>query len=213
MGKALWKLVENEQRFPRRGGRVFVRPRRCQLPHGPPVCHKMAPRGGKPCVMSNCTAASSDCRRPVNDNVHIKPPSCTGRTLDLPRKDRNIKYLRPLGNSDIACLRLVSITVAILSKRFAQTSPSVHSGTQQSSLKWASTWIAIGITRESALFRSAGGFDGCTRSRRSKRRSTRPHCLAAPIGARTWSHTPRGAFTGLSGFPNAILGPFGVFRE
>ena len=32
-------------------------------------------------------------------------PTCTGRTLDLPRKDRDIRYLRPLGNSDIAELK------------------------------------------------------------------------------------------------------------
>ena len=44
-GKALWKLVENAQRFPRRGGRV-LRPRRRQLPQGPSVCDKMAPREG-----------------------------------------------------------------------------------------------------------------------------------------------------------------------
>ena len=31
-----------------------------------------------------------------------KRPTCAGRTLDLPRKDRDIRYLRPLGNSDIA---------------------------------------------------------------------------------------------------------------
>ena len=31
-----------------------------------------------------------------------KPPTCTGRTLDLSRKDSNIRYLRHLGNSDIA---------------------------------------------------------------------------------------------------------------
>ena len=31
-----------------------------------------------------------------------EPPICTGRTIDLPRKDWDIKYLRHLGNSDIA---------------------------------------------------------------------------------------------------------------
>ena len=34
-----------------------------------------------------------------------KPPTCAGRTLALPRKDRDIRYLRPLGNSDIAVFR------------------------------------------------------------------------------------------------------------
>ena len=31
-----------------------------------------------------------------------KPPTCTARTLDLSRKDSDIRYLRHLGNSDIA---------------------------------------------------------------------------------------------------------------
>ena len=31
-----------------------------------------------------------------------KPPTCTGRTLDLSRKDSDIRYLHHLGNSDIA---------------------------------------------------------------------------------------------------------------
>ena len=31
-----------------------------------------------------------------------KPPTCTGRTHDLSRKDSDIRYLRHLGNSDIA---------------------------------------------------------------------------------------------------------------
>ena len=31
-----------------------------------------------------------------------RPPTCTGRTLDLSRKDSDIRYLRHLGNSDIA---------------------------------------------------------------------------------------------------------------
>ena len=30
------------------------------------------------------------------------PPICTGRALELSRKDSNIRYLRHLGNSDIA---------------------------------------------------------------------------------------------------------------
>ena len=43
-----------------------------------------------------------------------KPPTCTGRTLDLSRKDSDIRYLRHLGNSDIAKLfpeRRASIVV------------------------------------------------------------------------------------------------------
>ena len=33
------------------------------------------------------------------------PSTCTRRTLDLPRKDWDIRYLRYLGNSDIAQLQ------------------------------------------------------------------------------------------------------------
>ena len=33
------------------------------------------------------------------------PPICTGRALELSRKDSNIRYLRHLGNSDIAILK------------------------------------------------------------------------------------------------------------
>ena len=46
MGKALWKLVEPAARFPMRGGRVLCVPRRRQLPQGPSVWAKMAPREG-----------------------------------------------------------------------------------------------------------------------------------------------------------------------
>ena len=35
-------------------------------------------------------------------NVHIQPPICTDRALELSWKDSNIKYLDHLGNSDIA---------------------------------------------------------------------------------------------------------------
>ena len=68
MGKALWKLVENAQRFPRRGGRVLC-------VHGAVSFHTARPcatRWLPPCVMSNWTAASSDCSRPVNNYVHVK---------------------------------------------------------------------------------------------------------------------------------------------
>ena len=50
-----------------------------------------------------------------------KPPTCTGRTLDLSRKDSDIRYLRHLGNSDIArlfvlsrCVRCARVRVADL---------------------------------------------------------------------------------------------------
>ena len=60
MGKALWKLVENAQRFPRRGGRVLC-------VHGPvsfhrarPCATKWPPRRG----LRTGPPASSDCGRP-----------------------------------------------------------------------------------------------------------------------------------------------------
>ena len=46
MGKALWKLVENAARFPKARWARSVRPRRRQLPQGPSVWAKMAPREG-----------------------------------------------------------------------------------------------------------------------------------------------------------------------
>ncbi len=54
---------------------------------GFPPSDKLPAREG--CVMSNWTAASSDCSRPANN-------------IDLPRKDWDIRCLRYLGNSDIA---------------------------------------------------------------------------------------------------------------
>ena len=63
MGKALWKLVENAQRFPRRGGRVLC-------VHGPSAStglvrvRQNGPRGGG---LRTGPPASSDCGRPVND--------------------------------------------------------------------------------------------------------------------------------------------------
>ena len=38
-------------------------------------------------------------------NVHIQPPICTDRALELSWKDSNIRYLDHLGNSDIAEFR------------------------------------------------------------------------------------------------------------
>ena len=79
MGKALWKLVENAQRFPRRGGRVVC-------VHGPVSFHRARPcatkwlpgrewRTGPP--------ASSDCSRPVNDK-------CSHPTADLYRSSARV---------------------------------------------------------------------------------------------------------------------------
>ena len=60
MGKALWKLVENAQRFPRRGGRVLC-------VHGPVSFHRARPCATKwPPLRGLRTGppASSDCGRP-----------------------------------------------------------------------------------------------------------------------------------------------------
>ena len=98
MGKALWKLVENAQRFPRRGGRVLC-------VHGPSAStglvrvRQNGPRGGG---LRTGPPASSDCGRPVNDKCSHQHRRSTGRALELSRKDSNIRYLRHLGNSDIA---------------------------------------------------------------------------------------------------------------
>ena len=48
------------------------------------------------------TAASSDCSRPVNNYVHVKTADLYRPNARLTRKDRDIRYLRHLGNSDIA---------------------------------------------------------------------------------------------------------------
>ena len=45
IGKALWELVENAQRFPRHGGRVLC-VHGAVIPQGPSVRDKMAPREG-----------------------------------------------------------------------------------------------------------------------------------------------------------------------
>ena len=85
MGKALWKLVENAQRFPRRGGRVLC-------VHGPvsfhrarPCATKWPPRRG----LRTGPPASSDCGRPVNDkcshqhrrSVQAERSSCPGKIV------------------------------------------------------------------------------------------------------------------------------------
>ena len=90
-------------------GAVSVRPRRRHF-HGASVGDKMAPRAGS--QASNWTATA------VGTMFTSEPPTCTGRTLDLPRKDRDIRYLRPLGNSDIAVK-----TMSLLSRRWRPRKP------------------------------------------------------------------------------------------
>ena len=83
MGKALWKLVENAQRFPRCGGARSVRPRRRQLPQGPSVCDKIA--------------ASSDCSRPVNDYVHIEAADLCRPNARFTQERQGYQVLTPFG--------------------------------------------------------------------------------------------------------------------
>ena len=79
-----------------------VRPRRRQLPQGPSVRDKMAPREG---AMRDVELDPPRPRTAVDRRTTMfasTPSTCTRRTLDLPRKDWDIRYLRYLGNSDIA---------------------------------------------------------------------------------------------------------------
>ena len=52
--------------------------------------------------MSSWTAASSDCSRPVNNYVHVKTADLYRPNARLTPENRDIRYLRHLGNSDIA---------------------------------------------------------------------------------------------------------------
>ena len=83
MGKALWKLVENAQRFPRCGGRVLCVHGRRQLPQGPSVCDKIA--------------ASSDCSRPVNDYVHIEAADLCRPNARFTQERQGYQVLTPFG--------------------------------------------------------------------------------------------------------------------
>ena len=69
---------------------------------GPVRVGQDASQGGGPCVMSSWTAASSDCSRPMNNYVHVKTADLYRPNARLTRKDRDIRYLRHLENSDIA---------------------------------------------------------------------------------------------------------------
>ena len=96
MGKALWKLVENAARFPRRGGRVLC-------VHGAVSFHRARPcgqdgsQGGGPCVMSSWTAASSDCSRPVNNYVHVKTVDLYRPNARLTPERQGYQVLTPFG--------------------------------------------------------------------------------------------------------------------
>ena len=96
MGKALWKLVENAARFPRRGGRVLC-------VHGAVSFHRARPcgqdgsQGGGPCVMSSWTAASSDCSRPVNNYVHVKTADLYRPNARLTPERQGYQVLTPFG--------------------------------------------------------------------------------------------------------------------
>ena len=62
MGKALWKLVENAPRFPRRGGRVLCVHGAVSFHRASPCATRWLPGRGT-MLMSSWTAASSDCSR------------------------------------------------------------------------------------------------------------------------------------------------------
>ena len=70
IGKALWEFVENAQRFPRHGGRVLCVHGAVSFHRARPCATRWLPGRG-PCVMSNWTAASSDCSRPANNYVRV----------------------------------------------------------------------------------------------------------------------------------------------
>ena len=67
MGKALWKLVDNAQRFPRRGGRVLRVHGAVSFHRARPHATKWPPQRG----LRTGPPVSLDCGRPVNDKVHI----------------------------------------------------------------------------------------------------------------------------------------------
>ena len=75
----------------RSGGRVLMRPRRRQLPQGPSVWAKMAPREGG--LALDVLGLQST----MNNMFTSKPDNCTGRTLVT--QERLLRYLRHLGNS------------------------------------------------------------------------------------------------------------------
>ena len=97
MGKALWKLVENAQRFPRHGGEGGVKPRAPSASPGPVRVRQDGSQGGEPCVMSNWTAASSDCGRPLNDDVHIKTADLYRPNARFTTERQRYQVLTPFG--------------------------------------------------------------------------------------------------------------------
>ena len=142
MGKALWKLVENAQRFPRRGGRVLC-------VHGPvsfhrarPCATKMAPAEG----IANWTAGVLGLRSTVNDKCsHQHRRSVQAEALELSRKDSNIRYLRHLGNSDIA-YNFIRPHRALRFGRETRT-PAMQAGLVSQRLALRDIFTAGGLTR------------------------------------------------------------------
>ena len=101
-----------------------------------------------------------------------KRPTCAGRTLDLPRKDRDIRYLRPLGNSDIANLTNVGrVDVRADIARVAGVStgnvtkvkqlldaviPEVQDGLRHGEIRIHRAWQWRRLSREAAARRPVG---------------------------------------------------------
>ena len=86
--------------------------------------------------MSNWTAARSACSLAM---FTLKPTTCTGRTLDLPRKDWDIRYLRHLGNSDIA--NYVALLLLPMNVQSASACSSMISKSR--TIRWLTRFAAV----------------------------------------------------------------------
>ena len=97
MGKALWKLVENAAAFSKARWARSVRPRRRQLPQGPSVWAKMAPREGG---HASCRAGPPRPRtavEPVNNYVHVKTADLYRPNARLTPERQGYQVLTPFG--------------------------------------------------------------------------------------------------------------------
>ena len=143
-----------------------VRPRRRQLPQGPSVRDKMAPREG---AMRDVELDPPRPRTAVDRRTTMfasTPSTCTRRTLDLPRKDWDIRYLRYLGNSDIA--RYTTLGNQQLQGRI---------------LKIGMYRNVLLMPRHSQALLRRAIVEGVTRHEPPRRLGARPYQVTAQIGA------------------------------
>ena len=101
-----------------------------------------------------------------------KPPTCAGRTLALPRKDRDIRYLRHLGNSDIAPLytrRSPSPGASVIKCCYAATGMYM---TAAAAILRELASVSTSLSDETRLRRDT------KMSRRVSRRVASPACIA-----------------------------------